>query len=41
MLSDIQDISRKMMKEEEIEEEKIDIETCFLPAIVAEDPIAR
>ena len=41
MFSDILDIFEKMMKEEEIQEEKIDIETCFLPAIVEEDPIAR
>jgi hypothetical protein len=30
-----------MMKEEEKEEEKIDIETCFLPAILEEDLLAR
>jgi len=29
------------MKEEEIKEEKIDIETCFCPAILEEDPLAR
>jgi hypothetical protein len=29
-----------MMKEEEIEEEKIDIVTRFLPAISKEDPLA-
>ena len=30
-----------MMKEEEIEEEKIDIVTRFLPAISKEDSLAR
>jgi len=29
-----------MMKEEEMEGEKIDIETCFLPSEVDEDPLA-
>jgi hypothetical protein len=29
------------MKEEEIEEQKIDIETCLLPAVFEEDPLAR
>jgi hypothetical protein len=30
-----------MMKDQEIEEKKIDIETCFLPFVVDEDPLAR
>jgi len=30
-----------MMKEEEIEEEKIGIETCFFPAVCEGDPLAR
>ena len=41
MFSDILDIFEKMMKEEEIEEQKIDIETCFLSAGSEEDPLAR
>jgi len=30
-----------MMKEEEMEEQKIDIDTCLLPVVSEEDPLAR
>ena len=41
MLPDILAFLKTMMKEEEIEEDKIDIETCVHPEISEEEPLAR